>query len=86
MKEKKFIYLYIMLYIIRFFSSIYSTSFLYDCDEVYNYWEPIHYLTYGFGFQTWEYSPMYGIRSYAYLKPFEIITNFFKWFIEDKVI
>ena len=26
-----------------------------------------HYLLYGSGFQTWEYSPTYGIRSYAYL-------------------
>jgi len=24
-------------------------------------------LLYGSGFQTWEYSPTYGIRSYAYL-------------------
>ncbi|GIY24523.1 alpha-1,2-mannosyltransferase ALG9 [Caerostris extrusa] len=38
-----------------------------DCDEVYNYWEPLHYLLYGKGFQTWEYSPLYAIRSYAYL-------------------
>lgn len=26
-----------------------------DCDETYNYWEPTHYLLYGFGYQTWEY-------------------------------
>lgn len=38
-----------------------------DCDETYNYWEPTHFLLYGRGFQTWEYSPMYAIRSYAYL-------------------
>ncbi|XP_042199845.1 alpha-1,2-mannosyltransferase ALG9 [Callorhinchus milii] len=38
-----------------------------DCDETYNYWEPTHYLLYGKGFQTWEYSPVYAIRSYAYL-------------------
>ena len=24
-----------------------------DCDETFNYWEPLHYLLYGFGFQTW---------------------------------
>lgn len=34
---------------------------------MYNYWEPLHYLTRGKGFQTWEYSPVYAIRSYAYL-------------------
>lgn len=38
-----------------------------DCDEVFNYWEPTHYLLYKNGFQTWEYSPAYAIRSYAYL-------------------
>ena len=36
-----------------------------DCDEVYNYWEPTHYLLYGHGGQTWEYSPDYAVRSYA---------------------
>ena len=66
-----------------------------DCDETYNYWEPVslrvksvqlpneklipsmryfknlyfqtHYLLYGKGFQTWEYSPVYALRSYTYL-------------------
>ncbi|XP_066515084.1 alpha-1,2-mannosyltransferase ALG9-like isoform X2 [Hoplias malabaricus] len=38
-----------------------------DCDETFNYWEPTHYLLYGKGMQTWEYSPAYAIRSYAYL-------------------
>ncbi|KAF2402628.1 hypothetical protein EJ06DRAFT_547880 [Trichodelitschia bisporula] len=37
-----------------------------DCDEVFNYWEPSHYLNHGYGLQTWEYSPVYGIRSWAY--------------------
>ena len=27
----------------------------------------MHYLLYGKGFQTWEYSPEYALRSYAYL-------------------
>uniref|UniRef100_M4B6B5 Mannosyltransferase n=1 Tax=Hyaloperonospora arabidopsidis (strain Emoy2) TaxID=559515 RepID=M4B6B5_HYAAE len=38
-----------------------------DCDETFNYWEPLHYLLYRFGFQTWEYSPDYALRSYLYL-------------------
>ncbi|EXJ86677.1 alpha-1,2-mannosyltransferase [Capronia epimyces CBS 606.96] len=38
-----------------------------DCDETFNYWEPLHYLTHGYGLQTWEYSPEYGIRSWAYI-------------------
>jgi alpha-1,2-mannosyltransferase len=37
-----------------------------DCDEVFNYWEPTHYLNHGHGFQTWEYSPLYAIRSWTY--------------------
>lgn len=27
----------------------------------------LHYLVYGSGFQTWEYSPEYALRSYAYI-------------------
>ena len=38
-----------------------------DCDETYNYWEPMHFLMFGQGMQTWEYSPQYSLRSYAYL-------------------
>lgn len=30
-----------------------------DCDEVFNYWEPLHHLLYGHGLQTWEYAPRY---------------------------
>lgn len=37
-----------------------------DCDEVFNYWEPSHLLNHGYGRQTWEYSPEFGIRSWAY--------------------
>ncbi|KRZ83276.1 Alpha-1,2-mannosyltransferase ALG9 [Trichinella sp. T8] len=43
-----------------------------DCDEVYNYWEPVHMLVYGSGMQTWEYSPQYAIRSYAFLLFFSL--------------
>ncbi len=38
-----------------------------DCDETYNYWEPAHYLTHGYGRQTWEYSPDHSIRSWLYV-------------------
>lgn len=30
-------------------------NIIHDCDEVFNYWEPLHYLLYGYGLQTWEY-------------------------------
>lgn len=46
-------------------ASIYAP--IQDCDEVFNYWEPTHYLTHGFGLQTWEYSPEYAIRSWSYI-------------------
>ncbi|KAI1287314.1 Alpha-1,2-mannosyltransferase ALG9 [Halotydeus destructor] len=49
----------------RLCSAIWSN--ISDCDETFNYWEPTHYLLYGSGLQTWEYSPLYAIRSYAYL-------------------
>ncbi|KWU46612.1 glycosyltransferase family 22 protein [Rhodotorula sp. JG-1b] len=51
--------------LIRFCAAMYTA--IGDCDEVYNYWEPLHYLVNGKGFQTWEYSPIYAIRSYFYL-------------------
>lgn len=38
-----------------------------DCDEVFNFWEPTHFVTHGSGLQTWEWSPVYAIRSWAYV-------------------
>ncbi|KAL9651032.1 hypothetical protein ABK040_012776 [Willaertia magna] len=38
-----------------------------DCDETFNYWEPTHLILYGKGLQTWEYSPVYALRSYLYV-------------------
>lgn len=38
-----------------------------DCDEVFNYWEPTHYLNHRFGLQTWEYAPEFSIRSWLYI-------------------
>lgn len=43
-----------------------------DCDEVFNYYEPLHFLVRGFGKRTWEYSPEYAIRSWAYLVPYAV--------------
>ena len=37
----------------RILSALYNI--VHDCDEVYNYWEPLHFLLYGHGMQTWEY-------------------------------
>jgi len=46
-----------------------------DCDETFNYWEPTHYLHYGYGLQTWEYSPKYSIRSWAYVGLHTLISK-----------
>jgi alpha-1,2-mannosyltransferase len=54
-----------LLLVVRSFSAMYSP--IMDCDETFNYWEPLHYLFYGRGFQTWEYSPEFALRTYAYL-------------------
>jgi hypothetical protein len=35
----------------------------------------VHYLVYGFGQQTWEYSPLITLRSYAYLLPHVIVAK-----------
>ena len=34
---------------------------------VYNFWEPLHFLEQGYGFQTWELSPEFAFRSWAYI-------------------
>ncbi|KAF8024155.1 hypothetical protein BT93_F1370 [Corymbia citriodora subsp. variegata] len=44
-----------------------TSNIIHDCDEVFNYWEPLHYLLYKSGFQTWEYSSQFALRSYLYI-------------------
>ncbi|KAG0259565.1 mannosyltransferase [Mortierella polycephala] len=53
------------LFLVRALAATYSN--ISDCDEVFNFWEPMHYLQYGSGLETWEYSPVYAIRSWAYI-------------------
>lgn len=60
-------YNFIPLLLIRILSGIFNI--ISDCDETYNYWEPTSFLLTDYGMQTWEYSPEYGLRSYAYLLP-----------------
>uniref|UniRef100_A0A914XWA0 Mannosyltransferase n=1 Tax=Panagrolaimus superbus TaxID=310955 RepID=A0A914XWA0_9BILA len=67
-----------MLASIRIASAFYSV--INDCDEIYNYWEPLHLLLFGRGFQTWEYSPEYSIRSWLYIF-FHYIPAYFLSFI-----
>lgn len=44
-----------------------ALNIIHDCDETFNYLEPLHYLAHGSGMQTWEYSARYALRSYLYL-------------------
>lgn len=44
-----------------------------DADEPFGYWEPLHYLLYRDGLQTWEYAPQYAIRTYAFILPFYLL-------------
>ncbi|KAF2819493.1 hypothetical protein CC86DRAFT_129829 [Ophiobolus disseminans] len=60
-----------------------------DCDEVFNYWEPTHYLNHGYGLQTWEYSPEYAIRSWTYTGIHSLLIwvgTFFLPFSRPKVV
>lgn len=50
----------------RLAQALWWPPWLSDCDEAFNYWEPVHYLQFGRGWQTWEYAPAYAIRSWLY--------------------
>lgn len=63
---------YIFL-VANFISALFAP--IQDCDETFNYWEPTHYLSHGYGLQTWEYSPDYSIRSWSYVGLHAIVGN-----------
>nr|GEV60224.1 dol-P-Man:Man(6)GlcNAc(2)-PP-Dol alpha-1,2-mannosyltransferase [Tanacetum cinerariifolium] len=73
--------------LLRYLSA--TTNIIHDCDEVFNYWEPLHYLIYKSGFQTWEYSSEFALRSYLYII-FHYLVGWpaslcFSWLEEEKV-
>lgn len=70
---------FISLLVVRIFSA--SFNIIHDCDEVYNYWEPLHRILYGFGKQVWEYSPEYALRSYLYILIHAIIVAPLAWLL-----
>ncbi|EST07380.1 GPI mannosyltransferase [Kalmanozyma brasiliensis GHG001] len=68
------------LIIIRVSSAMYSV--IKDCDETFGYWEPLHLLVFPPGkhhasvpFQTWEYSPQFAIRSWAFIAQYLPLTK-----------
>lgn len=65
--------IFFLLAVIRFAAALFSP--IGDCDETFNYWEPMHYLLFGHGFQTWEYSPQFALRSYAFLLPYAAVAR-----------
>lgn len=75
--------LYVFL-ISNAFAAFYSP--IQDCDEVFNYWEPAHYLNHGYGLQTWEYSPEYSIRSWFYIIIHAVIGKAVSFFTPRKTV
>ncbi|RVX03835.1 Dol-P-Man:Man(6)GlcNAc(2)-PP-Dol alpha-1,2-mannosyltransferase [Vitis vinifera] len=57
----------IALAVLRYMSA--TSNIIHDCDEVFNYWEPLHFLLYKSGFQTWEYRMGVGIQGSFLWKP-----------------
>ncbi|KAJ9551461.1 hypothetical protein OSB04_015506 [Centaurea solstitialis] len=73
--------------LLRYLSA--TTNIVHDCDEVFNYWEPLHFLLYKSGFQTWEYSSQFALRSYLYIL-FHYLVGWpaswcYSWLEEEKV-
>lgn len=62
---------FIVFFLVNLVAAFYAP--IQDCDEVYNYWEPTHYLNHHFGLQTWEYAPEFSIRSWLYISIHAII-------------
>uniref|UniRef100_A0A7N1A7V4 Mannosyltransferase n=1 Tax=Kalanchoe fedtschenkoi TaxID=63787 RepID=A0A7N1A7V4_KALFE len=70
--------------LLRYMSA--TSNIIHDCDEVFNYWEPLHFLLYRSGFQTWEYSSQFALRSYLYILFHKLVALPASWlFPEDKV-
>lgn len=65
--------LFVVLAVINFAAVV--LNHIDDTDETYGYWEPLHYLLYGKGMQTWEYDPVFAIRSYAFIFPLFLVGN-----------
>ncbi|KAI3497162.1 hypothetical protein L1887_39574 [Cichorium endivia] len=73
--------------ILRYLSA--TSNIIHDCDEVFNYWEPLHFLLYKSGFQTWEYSSEFALRSYLYILFHYMVgwpaSQLYNWLDEEKV-
>ncbi|KAL5550089.1 hypothetical protein UlMin_000265 [Ulmus minor] len=63
-----------------------TSNIIHDCDEVFNYWEPLHFLLYRSGFQTWEYSSQFALRSYLYLVFHALVGRPATWLFGDEKV
>lgn len=54
----------VLLSFSHYLAAVYLPSL--DCDETYNFIEPIHFLLYGTGKQTWENCPAFGLRGWIF--------------------
>lgn len=50
-------------------AALIATAFnvILDCDETFNYWEPLHYLLYGDALKPWEYDAQFALRPYLFI-------------------
>ena len=64
---------FVLLLAVRLLAA--ASSPIMDCDETYNYWEPLHYVLYGSGQQTWEYTPQYALRSWTYIELHAVLAR-----------
>merc|ERR1719433_1122652 len=55
-------------------------------DETFNYWEPLSFVASGRGFQTWEYAPEYGMRSYLYILCYAWLPSILKSHVPPKCL
>ncbi|KAH7652889.1 alpha-1,2-mannosyltransferase protein [Dioscorea alata] len=70
--------------LLRYMSA--TSNIIHDCDEVFNYWEPLHYLLYKSGFQTWEYSSEFALRSYLYIFLHAVVGGPASWFFSEEKV
>jgi alpha-1,2-mannosyltransferase len=74
-----------LLMIARTVAAVHSN--ISDCDETFNYWEPLHLLSHPprplgasqSPFQTWEYVPQFAIRSWFYLLQYLPVSGAVRW-------
>lgn len=65
------LFVFCVLLLFRLVGAVWSL--IADCDETFNYWEALHLVLFAGdpkasrALQTWEYSPEFAIRSWAYI-------------------